>query len=74
VSLSWEVIQGERNRKLKLVWRESGGPRVEPPAKTGFGSYLIEHGVQDAEIKRDYRSSGLVCTLEMPIAPTGDQK
>jgi len=74
VSLSWEVIQGERNRKLKLVWRESGGPRVEPPAKTGFGSYLIEHGVQDAEIKRDYRSSGLVCTLEMPIAPTGDRK
>jgi two-component system CheB/CheR fusion protein len=73
VRLSWEVIQGDRDRKLKLVWKESSGPRVEPPVKTGFGSYLIERGVQDAEIKREYRSSGLVCTLEMPIAPAGDQ-
>jgi two-component system CheB/CheR fusion protein len=74
VSISWEVIQGDRGRKLKLVWKESGGPKVMPPLKIGFGSYLIEHGVQDAEIKRDYRPSGLVCTLEMPIAPAGDQE
>jgi two-component sensor histidine kinase len=40
VNVAWEqLIQPNR---VKLIWRESGGPKVSPPKQKGFGSHLIE--------------------------------
>ena len=40
VILTWSIVDGPQPR-LALRWRESGGPRVEPPDTRGFGSRLI---------------------------------
>jgi two-component system, chemotaxis family, CheB/CheR fusion protein len=69
VTITWEAIQAERGQRLRLVWTETGGPRVNPPKTNGFGSYLIEHGLPEAKVDRDFRPEGLVCTIELPIQP-----
>jgi PAS domain S-box-containing protein len=38
VEVRWQPTPGQ----LKLNWRESGGPRVAPPTRRGFGSRLLE--------------------------------
>jgi two-component sensor histidine kinase len=42
VSIAWS-LDGDR---LRLEWRESGGPPVEAPVRRGFGSRLIERGLE----------------------------
>lgn len=54
---------------LLIEWRESGGPRVMPPAHRGFGSLLIEGSIRaevggTAEIR--YLPPGLTCTITIP--------
>jgi two-component system CheB/CheR fusion protein len=68
VRLRWEVIEGDRGRRLRLVWTEEGGPPVRPPENTSFGSYLIDHGLPEAQVNRDFRTGGLMCTIELPVA------
>jgi two-component system, chemotaxis family, CheB/CheR fusion protein len=64
--LEWGYIQRTAGRALQLTWRESGGPRVKPPPKEGFGSWLIQHGLPDAEVVLDYPPDGAVCTIVLP--------
>jgi two-component system CheB/CheR fusion protein len=56
---------------LSFVWAESGGPPIEaPPAQRGFGTTLIERTLThefDAEVHRDFRRSGLRCTIKLPL-------
>jgi two-component system CheB/CheR fusion protein len=70
VRITWEVIETDEGRRLRMVWKESGGPPVPARSKSGFGSFLIEHGLSDAEVTRDFRRDGLVCTVELPL-PAG---
>ncbi|NEX92791.1 HWE histidine kinase domain-containing protein [Caulobacter sp. 17J65-9] len=67
VEVRWSVEDG----RLHLVWRESGGPPVMPPARSGFGTRLIEQGLAgelEADVQIDYRPEGLVCTIDAPLA------
>jgi two-component system, chemotaxis family, CheB/CheR fusion protein len=52
---------------VATVWTETGGPPVKPPKSRGFGSYLIEHGLPEAKVDREFRPEGLVCTIELPL-------
>jgi PAS domain S-box-containing protein len=64
VELDWSIEAGQR---LRLSWRERGGPRVTPPTRRGFGSQMIERGLAvefGAEVTVDYAPEGLVCTIE----------
>ncbi len=42
VTATWRVTLTARRRTLDFGWVESGGPPVEPPARKGFGSRLLE--------------------------------
>ncbi len=42
VSVSWAV----NDNRLRLDWRERGGPPVKSPLKRGFGTNLIEQTVK----------------------------
>lgn len=42
VALTWTISKDENGDALRLHWRERGGPPVEPPARRGFGSRLIQ--------------------------------
>jgi two-component sensor histidine kinase len=54
------------DRKVKLSWRETGGPPVAAPQRKGFGSVLIEQSfVGYVETGFDFRQDGLRCSLEL---------
>lgn len=38
VSLRWEKREKQEGAAFAMSWTETGGPRVEPPSRTGFGS------------------------------------
>ena len=67
-SLSWTRINNNGGRPvLSIVWEEKGGPPAKPPKKHGFGTSLIDKGVPEATVNREYKPDGLVCTMELPF-------
>jgi two-component system, chemotaxis family, CheB/CheR fusion protein len=72
ISLTWSLVQSNPSTWLKFVWTESGGPRVKPPTETGFGSVLIEKGIPQAKVNREFKPAGVVCTVEVPLQSTPD--
>jgi PAS domain S-box-containing protein len=68
VDLSWTYARGPRD-KLRLEWRESGGPPVERPISAGFGSTLIERGMPGAKVERRFDPRGVTCTIELDVTP-----
>lgn len=59
--------QGER---LKLEWREEGGPPVSPPARRGFGSRLVERGLAaelGGTVEVLFEPAGVVCRIDAPL-------
>ena len=67
VDLSWTLRTADGERLLTVVWRESGGPRSRRPETTGLGTALIEKGIPEATVSRDFGSEGMVCTLELSL-------
>jgi PAS domain S-box-containing protein len=72
VEVTWRG--GRDGEPLVLVWRESGGPPVEPPAKRGLGMTVVQRAVGGALQGRagfDWRPEGLTCELTMTLQPAG---
>lgn len=67
VSLNWTL--NPTGNAVDLEWRESGGPPVEPPEATGFGSRLLAGlaGELGAAAAVDYAPDGLACRLRAPV-------
>jgi two-component sensor histidine kinase len=60
------------NGRIRIEWRESGGPPVGPPQRRGFGSTLIERGLSremGGEVKMEFLPDGLVCIIDAPESP-----
>lgn len=69
VDVTWEYEAGKA-RKLRLSWVESGGPTVEQPKKSGFGSRLITEGLAlelDGEVQLEFDPAGVRCTINVPL-------
>jgi PAS domain S-box-containing protein len=63
VCVNWQLLEPH---KVKLTWREVGGPTVALPARTGFGTRLIETSFgRDDGACIEFRPEGLVCTMEL---------
>jgi PAS domain S-box-containing protein len=69
VRLTWELLGEGDAQKIKLAWRELGGPLVLPPERKGFGSFLIERALQGGggQSRLDFNPNGLVCSLEIGV-------
>jgi len=67
VDLSWKLNSGNNPRALTVVWKETDGPRIKPPKSSGFGSTLIEKGIPNATVSREFRADGLLCTIELAL-------
>lgn len=66
VRIAWDVVDG----RLKLEWRESGGPGVEVPSRRGFGSRMIERGLAaelGGSVEIHFNPDGVVCTVDAPL-------
>jgi len=68
VAISWCRV-GTASPRLRLVWREQGGPPIAPPSTNGFGLTLLNTVAQDlgATASCEFKPRGLVYTLEGPF-------
>jgi PAS domain S-box-containing protein len=67
VHVTWEPT-GEEQRKVRLTWRESGGPPVSAPDRKGFGSLLMETSFgREGQSCFEFRPEGLRCSMELAL-------
>jgi two-component sensor histidine kinase len=71
VAIDWKVETVAPGARMRLRWRESGGPLVRAPDRTGFGSRLIQRDLAqelNGEVHVVYEPAGLICEIDMPLA------
>jgi PAS domain S-box-containing protein len=69
VEVAWRVVL-EGGGELQLTWIESGGPPVVPPARTGFGSRLIQRSLAHdlgGATSIEYRPQGVISVIKTPL-------
>ena len=69
VTITYAYV-GDDNTTVNIEWRESGGPKVMPPQRQGFGTTLITQVVQSAlggEVALEYPQEGFICRMVLPI-------
>jgi two-component sensor histidine kinase len=65
VALSWTAQDGI----FRMHWREFGGPEVQPPTRSGFGSRLIRRGLASVgNVDCRYNPGGFEMDLGAPLA------
>jgi two-component sensor histidine kinase len=54
---------------LRIEWKETGGPRVEAPARQGYGSTLIRDLLTyeiGGRVDLEFETDGVRCTIQLP--------
>jgi two-component sensor histidine kinase len=67
VNIRWRSLAEDR---VELIWMESGGPRVTPPTRQGFGTRLLAQGLSRKarpQVQTDYHPEGLVWRAEFDV-------
>jgi PAS domain S-box-containing protein len=70
VHVTWLVDHTSRPSRLLLRWAETGGPAVEPPSRTGFGTRLVQRSLAhdlNGTVRIEYAPAGFVCSVEAPL-------
>lgn len=63
--------------RFSFTWVETGGPSVQTPTHQSFGTRLIEQGFVGelrGEAHLSFEASGVVCSLNIPLASLVDVK
>jgi two-component sensor histidine kinase len=70
IKINWAGHTDLAEPRAELQWREVGGPAVQEPKQSGFGSTLIQQGFA-AQLKGKstltFSADGVTCTLEFPL-------
>ena len=68
IQITWTVDEG--NQRLRLTWREKGGPAVHAPSRQSFGTRLIETLGRQLKGKAEmaYDLKGFVYALDVPLS------
>jgi two-component sensor histidine kinase len=69
VDVHWLVDDGDGDggQRLRVTWREHGGPPVVPPTRRGFGTRLIDRGMSSrpsGRVAMRFEPGGLDCVIE----------
>ncbi|GGE02974.1 hypothetical protein GCM10011390_22280 [Aureimonas endophytica] len=70
VRIAW-FLEGELRDVLHLRWEEIGGPEVQAPTRSGFGSRLIGRKLAaefEGAVELRFPVSGAVCEITAPLA------
>jgi two-component sensor histidine kinase len=70
IDLAWTLTEDGQDRRLKLVWRESGGPTVTEPQRRGFGTRLITGGITrelGGTVDLTFPPEGVRYALDVPV-------
>lgn len=68
LEVMWSLAE---NGDCLINWRESGGPPVEKPTRSGFGTTLIERTLQHdlgGRVEMDFATDGLTSEFLVPAA------
>ncbi|MDB5619061.1 HWE histidine kinase domain-containing protein [Tardiphaga sp.] len=68
IDINWQI--NEATERLKLVWRESGGPPVQAPTRRSFGTRMMGSLGQQlsGQVELSYDPSGFVYELDVPLS------
>ena len=66
VFVEWRQHDGQN---VTLIWKETGGPKIEPPNKQGFGSQLIALCVKSLSgtLQPNYSPDGFGCLMTVRL-------
>lgn len=70
VAIAWSVETAENSRRLRLSWKETGGPEVVAPSRQGFGSRLLRHmlgGQFSGDVQMSFEPDGLRFSVTVPL-------
>jgi two-component sensor histidine kinase len=73
VALDISVI-ADMGERLRLKWRESGGPPVSEPVRKSYGMQIIEGLLEfeaDGSVRLQFNPQGLECEMIVPVAKVG---
>ncbi len=77
VTITYACV-GVGDTDVDMEWRESGGPKVLPPPRQGFGTGLIKqvvHSTFGGEVALEYLQEGFFCRMVLPMVKVaGAQK
>ncbi|MEM9734502.1 MAG: chemotaxis protein CheB [Pseudomonadota bacterium] len=68
VSITWSRVNDSEGDRLIIKWVERGGPPVEEPGRTGFGSQLIETTLAqtlNGNVHMAWEPEGLTSVIEL---------
>lgn len=71
VNIAWSI----EHSRFHWQWSEHGGPAVELPSRTGFGSRLIERSLASnlsGHVELNYLPSGIVCRIDTSVSAISD--
>jgi two-component sensor histidine kinase len=72
VAIEWDLTLtgGPDERRLRMSWRESGGPPVQQPKRRGFGTRLVARGLSaelGGTVDLAFAPEGVICTIDAPL-------
>nr|WP_294506488.1 PAS domain S-box protein [uncultured Rhodopila sp.] len=72
IEVRWDLDADDKPAEVRMVWRESHGPKVSPPAAGGFGSRLLERALAHelgGQTEVDFAEAGVEYRLRLPLSP-----
>jgi two-component sensor histidine kinase len=71
VSVRWHrLLNGGVSTKLRLEWREEGGPAVTAAARPGYGTSVIRDLIPyelAGTVELEFRAGGVCCAVEIGV-------
>jgi PAS domain S-box-containing protein len=70
IDVSWGAKANGAGPRLRLCWLEQNGPPVVQPRHRGFGSRLLERGIQSelgGKTVIEFAPAGVRCELDIPL-------
>jgi two-component sensor histidine kinase/DNA-binding NarL/FixJ family response regulator len=68
VAVTWQI--DEATQRLRLLWSESSGPKVQAPTRRSFGTRMMGSLGQQlsGQVRLSYEPSGFVYALDVPLS------
>jgi two-component sensor histidine kinase len=71
VDVAWSAAKAPHGRRVRVAWREHGGPPVSPPGREGFGSRILRAGLGGrarSKTTLDFQPDGLQWTVSFEVS------
>jgi two-component system CheB/CheR fusion protein len=72
VAVTWTLNGQNNQRALRFVWKETQGPAPHEAPAGRFGSTLIDGAIPGLQVKREVRSDGFTCTVDLALPELGE--